>query len=194
LSLLLAGLLAPGLARADATPVQLVLVYMPNISNTGTSKASGIAELVMPEGEVRVSATDLPRLEGESLYAVWAVNSSTNEFEKVGSFNSAQGTGAVHYENVLPDAIPNNDWNLLLITVEDDASSDHPGSRHSIAGIFPSADNQPLPGLLPNTGGLPDVANIQSGWADRLPVSGLMALMLAVGIVAGYGVRKVTAP
>jgi len=36
------------IAFADATPVQLVLVYMPNVSNTGTQSASGIAEVVMP--------------------------------------------------------------------------------------------------------------------------------------------------
>jgi len=58
------GILA-GLALADATPVQLVLLYMPNVSNTGTPAASGIAELVMPEGEVRINAADLPRLDGE---------------------------------------------------------------------------------------------------------------------------------
>jgi hypothetical protein len=38
------GLLAR-IALADATPVQLVLLYMPNVSNTGTPSASGIAEL-----------------------------------------------------------------------------------------------------------------------------------------------------
>src|SRR2546429_235556 len=43
-----AGMLAH-IALADATPVQLVLLYMPNVSNTGTPAASGIAELVMPE-------------------------------------------------------------------------------------------------------------------------------------------------
>ncbi len=50
---LLATLALPCVALADATPVQLILLYMPSVSNTGTTSASGIAELVMPEGEVR---------------------------------------------------------------------------------------------------------------------------------------------
>src|SRR5947209_6097153 len=111
LSLLSAGV---GVVSADATPVQLLLVYTPNVSNTNTPKASGIAELVMPEGEVRISATDLPRLDGSKQYVAWVVNSGTNEFRRLGAFNSAESNGSVHYENVLPDAIPNKHWDLLL--------------------------------------------------------------------------------
>src|ERR1051325_2912668 len=151
--LLLAALALPRLAFADATPVELVLLYMPNVSNTGTTAASGIAELVMPEGEVRVTATGLPRLDGDGQYTVWVVNSETNQFQRLGAFNSAQSTQAVHYENVLPDAIPNDKWNLLLLTVEDTGNADHPSTDHSIAGVFPGPNNAPLPGVLPNTGG-----------------------------------------
>src|SRR5438477_12857512 len=110
------------LALADATPVQLALLYMPNVSNTGTTSASGIAELVMPEGEVRVNTADLPRLDDDKQYVAWVVNSGANEFKRLGAFNTAQSTGAVHYENVLPDAIPNKQWNLFLITVESSAT------------------------------------------------------------------------
>jgi hypothetical protein len=203
----LAALLAPGMALADATPVELVLLYLPNISTTGTTAASGIAELVMPEGEVRITAAGLPRLEGDSEYIAWVVNSETNQFQRVGDFNSAESTGAVHYENVLPDAIPNNHWNLLLLTVEDDAGADHPSTDHSIAAVFPNAENAPLPGILPNTGGLPDEAIVGGVWplsewsaasdqwlsatgADRLLIAGLLALLFAVGSAAGYGVGR----
>jgi hypothetical protein len=84
---LLAALALPGIALADATPVQMILIYMPNVSNTGTTAASGIAELVMPEGEVRVTAAELPRLEGTDQYAIWLINSETNQFQRIGSFN-----------------------------------------------------------------------------------------------------------
>jgi hypothetical protein len=140
-------------ALADATPVQLLLLYVPNVSNTGTTAASGIAELVMPEGEVRVTAADLPHLDGDKVYVAWVVNSGTNAFQLLGSFNAAEGTDAVHYETVLPDAIPDHQWNLLLLTIENNADVSHPSQRHSIAGVFPRADNEPLPGVLPNTGG-----------------------------------------
>jgi hypothetical protein len=176
-------------ALADATPVQLLLLYVPNVSNTGTSAASGIAELVMPEGEVRVTAADLPHLNGDRVYTAWVVNSQTNAFQRLGSFNAAEDSGAVHYENVLPDAIPNHEWNLLLLTVENNANADHPSQRHSIAGIFPRADSEPLPGVLPNTGG--DVpAAASSDRADWLLIAGPPALTLTLGLAAGYGLCK----
>jgi hypothetical protein len=175
-------------ALADATPVQLLLVYVPNVSNTGTTAASGIAELVMPEGEVRVTAADLPHLAGDKVYVAWVVNSETNAFQRLGSFNAAEGTNAVHYETVLPDAIPNHHWNLLLLTIENDADASHPSQRHSIAGVFPRADNEPLPGVLPNTGG--DVPATVTERADWLVVAGLPALTMTMGLAAGYALCK----
>jgi len=142
-----------GLALADATPVQLVLLYMPNVSTTGTTTASGIAELLMEEGEVRINAADLPRLEGDKQYVAWVVNTDTNDFQRLAAFNSVESTAAVHYESVLADAIPNHHWNLLLVTIEDSALPTQPSADHSIAGVFPSPDNVPLPIALPNTGG-----------------------------------------
>src|SRR6266571_5129959 len=147
------------IALADATPVQLVLLYMPNVSNTGTPAASGVAELVMPEGEVRISAADLPRLDGDKQYVAWAINTETNDFQRLGAFNTAESTRAVHYESVLADAIPNHHWNLLLVTVEDSAQPARPSGQHSIAGVFPSPDNAPLPIVLPNTGGEPAISS-----------------------------------
>jgi hypothetical protein len=180
-------------ALADATPVQLILVYVPNVSNTGTPAASGIAELVMPEGEVRINAADLPRLDEDQQYVAWVVNSSTNEFQRLGAFNTAPSTGTVRYENVLPDAIPDRHWNLFLVTIEDTATPDRPSASHSIAGVFPSADNQPLPGLLPNTGGDPDVydppAAARAEWTS---MPGLAALTFVVGAAAGYVLGRTT--
>ena len=182
------GMLAH-IALADATPVQLVLLYMPNVSNTGTPAASGIAELVMPEGEVRINAADLPRLDGDQQYVAWVINTETNDFQRLAAFNTAESTKAVHYESVLADAIPNHHWNLLLITIEDSAQPTRPSMRHSIAGVFPSPDNAPLPIVLPNTGGEPPAVGSQplalSG-GDWLSKSGLAALAGMVGVVAGY--------
>ena len=178
-------------ALADATPVQLILLYMPNVSNMDTPKATGIAELVMLEGEVRIKTADLPRLDGDQRYVAWVVNSGTNEFQRLGAFNTAESTGAVAFETVLPDAIPNKHWNLLLITVEDHVDADKPSSRHSIAGLFPSADNAPLPIVLPNTGGDPnaDSTDLQ----DRpvwLQSAGLASLTFVLGGAAGYAAGR----
>ena len=182
-------------ALADATPVQLVLLYMPSVSNTDTPMASGIAELVMLEGEVRIKAADLPRLDDGKQYVAWVVNSQTNEFQRLGAFNTAESTGAVSYETVLPDAIPNKHWNLLLVTVEDSADAAKPGSHHSIAGVFPSTDNAPLPLALPNTGGDDETSDVRTQTSDIFgsdwqlkPVLG--ALVLGVTFGAGYAVGR----
>jgi hypothetical protein len=61
--------------------------------------------------------------------------------------------------------------------------------------VFPNGEDAPLPGILPNTGGLADEA-IVSGpwsvvtWADRLPLVGLLALLFTVGSAAGYGLGR----
>lgn len=173
------------LAHADAAPVQLVLLYMPNVSNTGTSSATGVAELVMSEGEVRIRVADLPRLDGDQRYVAWVVNSNTNDFLRLGAFNTAASTGAVDYETVEADAIPDKSWNLLLLTVEDSVAPESPSNHHSIAGVFPSADNAPLPVVLPNTGGDPD-QDYQADRPEWLGFGGLAALVSSVTFGAGY--------
>src|SRR5262249_2145138 len=80
---LAATLVSARTAFAAPTPVQLVLLYMPDVSNSGTPAASGIAELVMQEGEVRVSATGLPHLDDPDRYVAWLVNSQTNQSLRV---------------------------------------------------------------------------------------------------------------
>jgi len=184
-ALVATGILA-GLALADATPVQLVLIYMPNVSNTGTPAASGIAELVMLEGEVRITATDLPRLDNDKQYVAWTINTETNDFQPLAAFNTAESTKAVHYESVLADAIPNHHWNLLLITVEDNAQPSRPSNQHSIAGVFPSPDNAPLPIALPNTGGGDPYSLPASTRPDWQLMAGLAALTGTLGAAAGY--------
>jgi hypothetical protein len=178
------------LAHADAAPVQLVLLYMPSVSNTGAKSASGVAELVMSEGEVRIKTADLARLDGDSRYVAWLVNSTTNDFQRLGAFNTAASTGAVDYETVESDAIPNKDWTLLLLTVEDSATPESPSSQHSIAGVFPTADNEPLPVLLPNTGGDPDqpyqLPPDDAGRPVWLAFAGLAALVSCVTFGAGF--------
>ena len=190
------------LAHADAAPVQLIVLYMPSVSNSGPSTATGVAEIVMSEGEVRIKTADLPRLDGDQQYVAWVVNSSTNDFQRLGSFNTAASTGAVDYETVEPDAIPDKSWNLLLLTVEDSATPDAPSNQHSIAGVFPSADNAPLPVVLPNTGGDPDAPTCQSAIscqfadlghqlslatrAEWIAASVLAALLVSITFGAGY--------
>jgi hypothetical protein len=189
-AVLLATAFSTSTVLADATPVQLMLLYVADVSNTGTPGASGVAELVLPEGEVRVSATGLPALEGSNRYAAWLVNSESNQYLRLGSFN-ANENDAVHFEDVLPEAIPNKNWNLLLVTVESELSPSRPSNKHSIAGVFPRSDREAPPELLPNTGGADDGDILRApNRPDWLPVAGLATLTLSVGLAAGYGLGK----
>jgi hypothetical protein len=190
LAALVVLMLLPRVAFADATPVQLILTYLPNVSNTDTPEASGIAELVLLEGEVRVSATGLPHLDQER-YVAWLVNSQSNATFRLGDFN-ANGEDLVRFEKVLPDAIPERQWNLLLITVEQNADAARPSNTHSIAGTFPRSQSDPPPAMLPNTGGLPDddLPLVQPDRSNWLPFAGLAALVAAATGSAGYALGK----
>jgi hypothetical protein len=191
----------PGVAHADATPTQVVLVYTPNVSTTNTPAATGIAELVLQEGEVRISVTDLPHLDSDGQYVAWVVDTDSNAFLRLGSFNTARSTGAAHFETVLPETTPiDQHWNLVLLTIENTPTPDHPGPAHSIAGMFPAAGSDVVPEMLPNTGGADDdepsaISNprsalARSGWANWLSNTGLAALLLGAGSVAGYAIGK----
>ncbi len=183
----LVALTLPSTVLANGKPIQIVLSYLPNISNTGTTSASGIAELVLAEGEARVSATGLPRLDPPQLYTAWVVNTTTNEFQAVGRFNTAYTTGAATLDNVLPQAIPDKGWNLFLITIEDSTDPTRPSEKHSIGGFFPPAGTEPRPNLLPNTGGpVAAQAVAAQNRPDWTVVAGLAALTLVAGIAAGY--------
>ena len=149
----------------------------------------------MPEGEVRITAADLPRLDGDEQYVAWVVNSETNQFQRVGASTRLQDTAAVHYENVLPDAIPEQHWNLLLVTVEDSADADQPERQAQHRGRLPARRQRAAAGLLPNTGGdaTPSgvtLASESATRADWLSTAGLAALTLTLGGAAGYGYGK----
>ena len=178
-------------AHADATPTQIVLLYMPGVSTTGTTAATGVAELVLQEGEVRISVTGLPRLDGNDQYAAWVLDTDATRFFRLGTFNTAQSTGAVHFEQVLPEAIPTAHWNMVLLTLEDSLNPDHPSARHSLAGMFPPSGSDLVPELLPNTGGADDVSPLSSGrTAEWLSKLGLPSLTLTLGAGAGYALGR----
>lgn len=148
---LLLGLAAS--AEANGHPFKVVLTYLPEVSNWGPKGATGIAELVPVEGEVRVTTLGLPRLNGEA-YDVWLVNSKTNQVLELGQLNS-DDQGEARLERVLPEAIPDLKWDLLLLTVEKAGSPPAaPGGRKAIAGyIEDHSGTGQAPQQLPKTGG-----------------------------------------
>lgn len=152
-----------GGAEANGSPLRVVLTYLPEVSNWGPQGATGVAELVPAEGEVRVIALGLPRLSGE-VYAVWLVNSRTGQSLEVGQFNVNDQSEA-RLGNVLPQAIPDEKWDMLLVTVEKEGTSPvAPGERRAIAGpINDQREGAAAPQQLPRTGGTPPAAE-QPAW------------------------------
>ena len=162
--LLLTALLAPALALTPApaparacqlgcTPINLVLSYLPGLSNWGPEKATGIAELVLAEGEARGRVIGLPRLTNEA-YGVWLIATSTDDAIAFGTFNTDQ-TQRAQFRFILPQEIPERPWNLLLITVQPAGEpAGRQSDKRSIGGYFVGPDQRgQQPRELPNTGG-----------------------------------------
>ncbi len=139
-------------ALANGTPVRVVLGYMPGVSNWGPTDAAGVAELVFQEGEVRLSVVGLPRL-SEGAYNIWLLRTAGSRAYNLGRFNAGpDGTARLDY--ILPEPIPEENWDLMLISVEGGEAASAPGPRRSIAGrIEPPEGRGPMPAELPRTGG-----------------------------------------
>jgi len=183
-------------AEANGKPFKVVLTYLPEVSNWGPKGATGIAELVPAEGEVRVTTLGLPRLDGEA-YDVWLVNSKTSKVLELGQLNS-DDQGEARLERVLPEAIPDLKWDMLLLTVEKAGSPPAaPGARKAIAGYIEDRSGTGLgPQQLPKTGG---DATVVAPPSQGAPTGGLMDVAgqagppLAAGILIGAGVAAYAA-
>jgi hypothetical protein len=177
--------LALSVARvhANGTPITIVLSYLDGVSTWGPTGATGVAELVTKESEIRVTATGLPRLVGEE-YQVWIVNTATAQRMSLGAFNAVED-GRARLDMVVNREIPDLGWNLLLLSVEPESSTpQEPGSRRSIAGRFPDLTSaQGRPGVLPRTGGPAPESN------PALPnVTLSVGVFTVLGLTAGAAV------
>jgi hypothetical protein len=138
---------------ANGKPIKVILTYLPALSNWGPADATGVAEVVMKEGEVGIDVVGLPPL-SEEAYSGWIINSNDNKALRLGHFNTDSSKTA-KVRAVLPSEIPDNGWNLVLITVEPKGQANSlPGDRKSIGGYFPDANAELRgPSQLPRTGG-----------------------------------------
>ncbi len=149
------GLVAP-LAKdvsANGKPIKIVLTYLPGLSNWGPAEATGLAEVVMKEGEVNIGVVGLPPL-SEEVYSGWIINTRNDQLMQVGSFNTDKSEVA-RAQVVLPSEIPDTGWNLFLVTVEPNGqAAKAPGDRRTVAGYFPEpVEAKKAPPQLPKTGG-----------------------------------------
>ena len=193
LALALAVPAAPG--RANGTPIRIVLWYVVGVSSWGPQNATGVAELVTGEGEIRLTATGLPNVPGEQ-YQLWIINTGTGERMSLGSFKPAEG-GVAKLDLVLKDPIPDKEWDLMLVSVEPEASQpSEPSDKRSIAGRVPEGGDA-RPGQLPNTGAeIVTAAPATTAGGSSVPFQNL-AIAVAVGLglgLIGFGLGRLTAP
>ena len=175
-ALLALALAAPaGLVQANGTPIRIVLSYLNGVSNFGPQNATGVAELITSEGEVRLQAAGLQKLGDDEQYELWISSTAANERMALGAVNIGDG-GVARMDLVLKAPIPEKPWDLMVITVEKKgADPNAPSERRAIAGRFsmtPGESQQPR--QLPNTGG-----DVPAGATPSTPVSGLVGLSTA---------------
>lgn len=149
-------------ANANGKPIKIVLTYLPGLSNWGPTEATGLAEVVMKEGEVGIGVVGLPPLSDE-VYSGWMVNTRTDDLMRVGEFN-ADKSEVAKVRVLLPSEIPDTGWNLFLVTVESGGQgAKTPGPRKSVAGYFPEpVEVKNAPSQLPKTGGDTDPTALRS--------------------------------
>ena len=178
----LALALATGTASANGTTTKVILSYLPGFSNFGSNNATGIAEVILKEGEIQITATGMEPLENDT-YQIWLLNEATGDIFNAGRI-SPDDSGNIDAKNILPTEIPDLNWSLMFFSVEPpDVVVEKPSSKISIAGRFEVAvprqgegsagesenenENEDededegespvlLPEELPDTGGAPD--------------------------------------
>src|SRR6185295_13953091 len=120
-AMLLAAALAlvtpAGPALANGTPIRFVLQYLNGVSNFGPQNATGTAELITSEGEVRVLAAGLQKPADNEEYQVWISIGETNERMRLGTVQVTDA-GVGRLDTVLKQPIPEKAWDLMVVTVE----------------------------------------------------------------------------
>jgi hypothetical protein len=186
LALALAIVAPAGPARANGTPIRIVLSYLNGVSNFGPQNATGVSELITSEGEVRLTAAGLQKLSGNEEYQLWISSAEANKRMRLGTVDVNEN-GVGRLDTVLKQPIPELAWDQMVLTVEaKGAQGAEPSEKHAIAGRFSmTAPNGPAPRVLPNTGG--DVPSTPAPTSGLLGLSNGGTILLALLIVGGIG-------
>ena len=181
------SLLVPaGPVQANGTPIRITLRYLSGLSNFGPQTATGVAELITSEGEVRLTAAGLQKLTDADEYQVWISSDETGERMRLGIVQvNEQGVGRL--DTVLSQPIPEKPWNLMVLSIEAKGSQPAaPGNRLSIAGRFSMKGEGAgeAPRVLPNTGGeVPVTGTPPTGLLGMSNGGTLLLGLLAIGII-----------
>ena len=194
-ALVSAALLALGLtvatpagpAWANGTPIRIVLSYLNGVSNFGPQNATGVAELITSEGEVRLTAAGLQKPGENEEYQVWLSSSEANQWMRLGTVQ-VNDAGVGRLDSVLRQPIPEIAWDLITINLEAKGySGTTPSEKRAIGGRFSvSQPNGPGPRVLPNTGGADPAAALPSA-SGLFGLGSGGTLLLALLVVGGTG-------
>jgi hypothetical protein len=183
-------LLIPAIARANGTPIRVRMAYQPPFSNAGPEDATGTIEIAFDDGEVHGDIEGLTQ-EAGTQYEVWLYNSKTEEILSLTTFQ-ADPAGVTRFDALFEEPIPEDDWDLVVLTIEDDPdSSPEPDSRWSLVGTFADAEivEETVPETLPETGnraGPSEDAPLYAG----LVLGGALAAGFAIALYAPLGRRE----
>jgi len=161
-------------AHANGTPIRIVLSYLAGVSNFGPQNATGVAEMITSEGEVRLTAAGLQKLPDNEQYVLWI--SMGNEQMSLVPVPVGDG-GVARVDTVLRNPIPEKAWDLMTLTVE--AKGPMPGApsdRRSIAGRF-------------SMSGSGAIAAPVAGWFGLSSAGVGLLVLLLVGVI-GYAVGR----
>ncbi|HLT21182.1 MAG TPA: hypothetical protein VKZ96_17135 [Thermomicrobiales bacterium] len=175
-------LIPAAVAKANGAPVRVALAYQPPYSNAGPQDATGRVEIAFDDGEVHGEFEGLLPEEGAQ-YGLWLYNTKSEEILALTTFQ-ADPSGVTPVDVVFEESIPDEGWDLVVVTIEDDPdASPDPDARWSIVGAFPNAEveSELVPSELPRTGERP-------GPSDDAPaiLVFLFAGALAVGFIAAW--------
>lgn len=177
------GLVAPAeLARANGTPIRIVLKYLNGVSNFGPQNATGVADLITSEGEVRLLTASLQKLADNEEYSVWISTAEPKDRMRLGAFQ-VNDAGVGRLDIVVQTGIPEKEWDQMMLTVEAKGSRpDQPSEKRAIAGTFSMRPSDPAnaPRVLPNTGGDTPISP-----SAGTPPEGLIGLRGGAGVLLG---------
>jgi hypothetical protein len=173
-------LLIPAIALANGTPIRVRMAYQPPLSNAGPEDATGTIEIAFDDGEVHGDIAGLTP-EAGTHYEVWLYDSKTEEILSLTTFQ-ADASGETRFDALFAEPIPEEGWDLVVITIEDDPdSSPEPDSRWSLVGTFADAEieEELVPEQLPRTGS-------RGGPSEDAPV--YAGLILGGALLAGVAI------
>jgi hypothetical protein len=171
-------------AHANGAPVKIFLNYLPEISNYGSTTASGVAMVSIGEAWVDLQIEGLPPLQG-LIYEAWLVTGDNEQMISLGKFNSDED-GKVDYSAEFED-IPVLDYRFLVVSVETDPDPqpESADNRRSVAGVFPNAHLEVVSGTATPT--LAPGITATPGAPASLPVTGNVASPTPVVLWLGAG-------